>query len=428
MRLPRKWLLALAVSAAVPQAGWADSPAPQNTPTVSPASSDGSIRPNKAIAQEIAATLKSAGLTGRNIQIRVKDGIAHIGGQIGDAGQKSTVTQLVNEIDGVVSVDNRMTPMQTSAEPANPIQTAGFEKTAETPFGVQTVAHEPSAAPMAPAAGNEPAALPPSVEQALPVATTPQAAPTPAPSPAKRSNQAVAQDIAKALSSVGLNRYDLEIRYKNGLCSLIGAVQHPAEAAQAAMICSHIDGVENVSNQLTVNGRPSQPMIEAAYAEAQQRMQAMQAGQQAPQAQQFAAAPQDPRFAAPQGQPMPGYGPRGPIQQTAAQAPYGPGYGAPQGQPIQPVGHHANPGVYNRPALPNHAWPSYAPYDNYAAVTYPGQYDASAFPYIGPFYPYPQVPLGWRKAQLEWDDGYWNLDFDSRTDKWWWFVNPANWK
>ena len=28
-------------------------------------------------------------------------------------------------------------------------------------------------------------------------------------------------------------------------------------------------------------------------------------------------------------------------------------------------------------------------------------------PYIGPFYPYPQVPLGWRKVQLEWDDsGY----------------------
>lgn len=32
--------------------------------------------------------------------------------------------------------------------------------------------------------------------------------------------------------------------------------------------------------------------------------------------------------------------------------------------------------------------------------------------YIGPFYPYPQVPLGWREVQQEWDDGSWFLDFN----------------
>jgi hypothetical protein len=47
-------------------------------------------------------------------------------------------------------------------------------------------------------------------------------------------------------------------------------------------------------------------------------------------------------------------------------------------------------------------------------VTYPKQYSASAWPYIGPFYPYPQVPLGWRKVQLEWDDGWWWLNFKDR--------------
>jgi hypothetical protein len=83
--------------------------------------------------------------------------------------------------------------------------------------------------------------------------------------------------------------------------------------------------------------------------------------------------------------------------------------------------------VYNKPNLPDYAWPATAPYDNYAAVSYPSQYDASAWPYIGPFYPYPQVPLGWRSAQLVWDDGYWNLKFDSKTDRWWWFLNPENW-
>jgi BON domain len=61
--------------------------------------------------------------------------------------------------------------------------------------------------------------------------------------------------------------------------------------------------------------------------------------------------------------------------------------------------------------MPGYAWPSYASYPNYAAVSYPQQYSPSAWPYIGPFYPYPQVPLGWRKVCLEWDDGWWFLDF-----------------
>ncbi len=69
---------------------------------------------------------------------------------------------------------------------------------------------------------------------------------------------------------------------------------------------------------------------------------------------------------------------------------------------------------YEQPQVPNYAWPTYAAQPNYAAVTYPKQYSASAWPYIGPFYPYPQVPLGWRKVTLEWDDGWWFLDFSSR--------------
>ncbi len=69
---------------------------------------------------------------------------------------------------------------------------------------------------------------------------------------------------------------------------------------------------------------------------------------------------------------------------------------------------------YDQPNLPSYAWPSYAAYPNYAAVSYPKQYSPSAWPYIGPFYPYPQVPLGWRKVTLEWDDGLWYLDFTSK--------------
>jgi len=66
------------------------------------------------------------------------------------------------------------------------------------------------------------------------------------------------------------------------------------------------------------------------------------------------------------------------------------------------------------PNMPNYAWPSYAASPNYAALQYPTQYSPTAWPYIGPFYPYPQVPLGWRRVSLEWDDGWWWLDFDER--------------
>ena len=55
------------------------------------------------------------------------------------------------------------------------------------------------------------------------------------------------------------------------------------------------------------------------------------------------------------------------------------------------------------------------------------QYSASAWPYIGPFYPYPQVPMGWREVSLEWDDGQWNLNFNKEKDKWYWILSPKNW-
>lgn len=104
---------------------------------------------------------------------------------------------------------------------------------------------------------------------------------------------------------------------------------------------------------------------------------------------------------------------------------YGPsrqvGYNQPgemMGQPIPAynpqMGGGIAPARYDHPRMPGYAWPSYAAYPNYAAVTYPKQYSPTAWPYIGPFYPYPQVPLGWRKVTLEWDDGWWMLDFKQK--------------
>jgi hypothetical protein len=88
------------------------------------------------------------------------------------------------------------------------------------------------------------------------------------------------------------------------------------------------------------------------------------------------------------------------------------GDGAPNG--FVPNGSGRGPG-YDSPQMPGYAWPSYASYPNYAALSYPQQYSPTAWPYIGPFYPYPQVPLAWRKVSLEWDDGWWFLDFSSHN-------------
>ena len=105
--------------------------------------------------------------------------------------------------------------------------------------------------------------------------------------------------------------------------------------------------------------------------------------------------------------------PAGPVSNGVPGAPlpmYAPGAAVGGPAPVR----------YDRPAMPAYAWPSYAAYPNYAAVTYPKQYSPTAWPYIGPFYPYPQVPLGWRKVSLQWDDGWWWLQFKDKPSCCWW--------
>lgn len=116
-----------------------------------------------------------------------------------------------------------------------------------------------------------------------------------------------------------------------------------------------------------------------------------------------------------------------PLQPAASQRPlaFAPASGgaapASNMQPIESMpAHMPGPGIgvaparFDHPNMPGYAWPSYAAHPNYAAVTYPKQYSPSAWPYIGPFYPYPQVPLGWRKVTMKWHDGWWFLDFKDK--------------
>jgi hypothetical protein len=73
----------------------------------------------------------------------------------------------------------------------------------------------------------------------------------------------------------------------------------------------------------------------------------------------------------------------------------------------------------NPPQMPPYAWPTYAPYNNYSRVAVPTAYPYNAWPFIGPIYPYPKVPLGWRSVRLEWDDGYWWFSRVGTKYDWW---------
>ena len=95
-----------------------------------------------------------------------------------------------------------------------------------------------------------------------------------------------------------------------------------------------------------------------------------------------------------------------------------------EGRPGEPVpsyraGVPAHSGQQMAPPLPPHAWPTYAPYNNYSRVAYPQAYPYEQFPFIGPMYPFPRVPLGWRSVSLTWEDGNWWYHRNPTGHDWW---------
>jgi osmotically-inducible protein OsmY len=203
------------------------------------------------------------------------------------------------------------------------------------------------------------------------------------------ADQQTAQQIAGQFRSGGkLKNYRIGVTVQDGTARLNGTVTNKQQMAQAVNIAKQTRGVTNVINELTL-GQPAanNSVQQAGYAPG---VPARPAGYEGMAAENMNANAAMGAYndAGPHGAPIPAYG-------------FGPGSPA--------------PAHYDEPNMPNHAWPSYAAYPNYAGVTYPRQYSPTAWPYIGPFYPYPQVPLGWRKVTLEWDDGWWFLDFDDKN-------------
>ncbi|WP_437226108.1 BON domain-containing protein [Planctomicrobium sp. SH661] len=415
MLLPRKWALSLGLLAAVPSLTVAG---PLDFLNGNSAAAQSPERGNQEVAADIAAALGQAQLVYKDVEIEYLSGVATIKGQIQNASQRALVTRIVSGVSGVKTVENKLTLIEPQTTPVS------AAKPQAASAAVQAAAAHEAAAPVQHAshqgAGDK------RVQQ---VNHENAAAPV--------SNQAVAQNIADSMTSAGLSGYDIEIRYKAGVASLIGAVDSQEQAMRAHAAASRVPGVNQVLNQLTVNGKPVS-MPQAAQRPQMPQQGVMPANYGMPQGQGMPPGMSQAQGMMPPGQGMPpgypgaqgGYPPPGafagmPVQQAQAmmQVPSQNGPVPQYGNIQQTGGHH----LYNQPNMPNYAWPSYAPYDNSAAISYPTQYDASAWPYIGPYYPYPQVPLDWRKSTLEWDDGSWSLKFDSKTDRWWWFLSPHNW-
>jgi hypothetical protein len=208
---------------------------------------------------------------------------------------------------------------------------------------------------------------------------------------------AIATQIAQRLKQSGrLQGYRIGVKYKDGVAWLVGTVANDGQLASAIAIAEQTAGVDYVVNRLEL-ASPSTVATDGAVQ--QVGLQQPTPAQPIAQARPMQAAP------ARQGTPLP-MAMVGGVQQAQYAGPL-PAYTPGAGGAVAPV-------VYDSPNLPGHAWPAYAASPNYAAVTYPKQYSPTAFPFIGPFYPYPQVPLGWRRVALEWDDGWWMLDFHER--------------
>jgi hypothetical protein len=205
------------------------------------------------------------------------------------------------------------------------------------------------------------------------------------------SNQDMADRIAARLQQSGqIQHYDVNVRFRDGTAELSGSVADAEQHDRVLRLVREAAGVQGVIDRLSVAGT----IVPVQAAAIPEQLPPVPGGAPMPPA---AGAP--PAAAVPPGAVAPGApaGEATPIFQAPAPAPY----------------------QLNPPRMPPYAWPTYAPYNNYSRVGYPLAYPYNSFPFIGPVYPFPKVPLGWRSVRLEWDDGFWW--FSKTASRWdWW--------
>lgn len=231
---------------------------------------------------------------------------------------------------------------------------------------------------VAEAGETKPAAKPTAAKSAAAKTATTRTAPSAAP----MSNQKLAESVAERMMMSGAAQgADVSINTDSGTVTLTGPCRDAAQKQAILNEVRVVPGVKLVRDGMTVGSASSGVM------------QAQATG--TPQA-------------------LP---PVGPIAAMPTAA-YPPG---PNGMAPEPMamGHGHGPAAGFAPPLPPHAWPTYAPYNNVSRVGYPTAYPYNAFPFIGPFYPFPKVPLGWRSVQLTWEDGHWWYGRTSAPHDYW---------
>jgi hypothetical protein len=199
--------------------------------------------------------------------------------------------------------------------------------------------------------------------------------PAAVPAAVANPNQTLADSVAYRLRATSVAAgADVNISAQEGVVSLTGLAKDAAQRDRIIAAVAEVRGVISVRNGIRVAGEVVQVQDPGALP-----------------------APVAPQPLAPLGPP-----PANPIVEPC---PLGvPGQFAPD---------------MGAPNMPPYAWPTYAPYNNLSRVAYPTAYPYNAFPFIGPYYPFPKVPLGWRKVTLEWEDGHWYLGRNSAPQDYW---------
>ena len=211
----------------------------------------------------------------------------------------------------------------------------------------------------------------------------------PLPMASASRNQVLADVVVSSLRQSGLLRnYRVDVAVQGGVVELTGTVTDAAQRDEVLRLVQGIPAVERVVDRLRMASRAS------GVVPAQ--------GQDAP-----------PKLPEPLPPPI-----VDPTPRTVPEVPRVNGGTIPDPVPMN----RTQPPAYaelNPPRMPPYAWPTYAPYNNFSRVATPTAYPASAFPFIGPVYPFPKVPLGWRSVKLEWDDGYWWFGQVGNKYNWW---------
>jgi hypothetical protein len=212
---------------------------------------------------------------------------------------------------------------------------------------------------------------------------------------AEPTNRDVAVAVSDALRQAGkagqLRHYNIDVAVKDGTAELSGTVASPQQREEALRLVKGVAGVSHVVDKMTLLAPNPITQVQAT-------------------------APTVPAVQPPPGgaAPPPAVAPP-PMREPLAAPPAGvipepvPVFAAPMPSPYD----------LNPPLMPPYAWPTYAPYNNFSRVAYPLAYPYQSWPFIGPFYPFPKIPPGWRSVKLEWEDGHWWFSKVATKCDWW---------